>query len=199
MLHVVGELFEAVILALLIFFVIQGSIENFKVEGSSMKPELNGGEYVMVNKLSFFRIDMRRLSDLVPFWDAEAKKEHIPFTGPPERGDVIVFHAPVRPPKDFVKRVVALPGETVEIRSGELYVNGMELEESYELGSGFRHYQDSPPITLRDDEYFVLGDNRGSSNDSKDWGPVQRDDIVGKVAFVYWPWSELPFIDRLGD
>ena len=101
MTHVFRELFEAVVLALLIFFLIQGSIENFKVEGSSMRPELSGGEYVMVNKISFIRVDMRRLSDLVPFWDAEEKKSHLPLTGPPERGDVIVFHAPVRPPKDF--------------------------------------------------------------------------------------------------
>ena len=199
MIVVVRELFEAVILALLIFFVIQGSIENFKVEGSSMKPELSGGEYVMVNKLSFFRMDMRRLSNLVPLWDAKEEMKHIPFTGPPERGDVIVFHAPVKPPKDFVKRVVALPGETVEIRSGGLYVNGVEFEESYELGSGFRDYQDSPSITLGDDEFYVLGDNRGSSNDSKDWGPVRIDDVVGKVAFVYWPLSGLPFIDRVGN
>ena len=197
MTQVFRDLFEAIVLALLIFFLIRGSIENFKVEGSSMKPELSGGEYVMVNKLSFFRVDMGRLSDLVPFWDAEAGKKHIPFTGPPDRGDVIVFHAPVRPPKDFVKRVVALPGETVEIRSGALYINGVGFEESYELGSGFRHYQDSPPVTLKADEFYVLGDNRGSSNDSKDWGPVRLDDIVGKVAFVYWPVSELPFIDEL--
>ena len=197
MTQVFRDLFEAIVLALLIFFLIRGSIENFKVEGSSMKPELSGGEYVMVNKLSFFRVDMRRLSDLVPFWDAQREKSYIPFTGPPERGDVIVFHAPVRPAKDFVKRVVALPGETVEIRSGAVYINGVGFEESYELGSEFRHYQDSPPITLEADEFYVLGDNRGSSNDSKDWGPVRLDDIVGKVAFVYWPVSELPFIDRI--
>ena len=197
MTHVFRELFEAVILALFIFFLIQGSIENFKVEGSSMRPELSGGEYVMVNKLSFFRVDMRRLSDLVPFWDAKEKKSHLPFTGPPERGDVIVFHAPVRPPKDFVKRVIGLPGETLEIRSGAVYINGVELEESYDLGSEFRSYQESQSITLRDGEFFVLGDNRGSSNDSKDWGPVRMEEIVGKVAFIYWPLSELPFIDEL--
>ena len=197
MTHVFRDLFEAVVLALLIFFLIRGSIENFKVEGSSMKPELSGGEYVMVNKLSFFRVDMRRLSDLVPFWDAEIGKKHIPFTGPPNRGDVIVFHAPVRPPKDFVKRVIGLPGETVEIRSGTVYIDGVELEESHQLGSELRHYQDSSPITLKDDEFYVLGDNRGSSNDSKDLGPVRLEDIVGKIAFVYWPVSELPFIDEL--
>ena len=197
MTQVFRDLFEAIVLALLIFFLIRGSIENFKVEGSSMKPELSGGEYVMVNKLSFFRVDMRRLSDLVPFWDAQREKAYIPFTGPPERGDVIVFHAPVRPPKDFVKRVIGLPGETVEIRSGTVYIDDVELEESYELGSGFRHYQDSSPITLKDDEFYVLGDNRGSSNDSKDLGPVRLEDVVGKVAFVYWPVSELPFIDKI--
>ena len=197
MTHVFRELFEAVILALLIFFLIQGSIENFKVEGSSMKPELSGGEYVMVNKLSFFRLDMRRLSNLVPLWDAQREKKHIPFTGPPDRGDVIVFHAPVRPPKDFVKRVIGLPGETVEIRSDAVYINGVELDASYDLGSEFRSYQESQSITLLDGEFFVLGDNRESSNDSKDWGPVRLEDIVGKVAFVYWPLSELPFIDQL--
>ncbi len=199
MTHVFRELFEAVVLALLIFFLIRGSIENFKVEGHSMKPELNGGEYLMVNKLPFFRLDMRRLSDLAPLWDAGDEKRRLPFSSPPQRGDVIVFHAPVRPPKDFVKRVIGLPGETVEIRSGAVYINGVELEESWALGSGFRNYQDSPAITLKDDEFYVLGDNRGRSNDSKDWGPVRLEDIVGKVAFVYWPLSELPFVDRLNN
>ena len=75
MTHVFRELFEAVVLALLIFFLIQGSIENFKVEGSSMKPELSGGEYVMVNKLSFFRVDMRRLSDLSSVLGSRSREE----------------------------------------------------------------------------------------------------------------------------
>ena len=196
--HVIRELVEAVILALLVFFVIQVSIQNFRVEGSSMRPNLEGGEYLMVNKLAFLKLDMHRLSRLVPFWDAaEGDKRYLPFAHPPERGDVVVFHAPVQPPRDFVKRVIGLPGETVELRSGVTYINGFRLEEPYLPGGSLTGSEDA--VTLEDKQYYVMGDNRSSSHDSRDWGPVTLDDIVGKVWFVYWPLSELPFVGKLAD
>ena len=197
--HIARELLEAAVLALLVFFFIQISVQNFRVEGHSMRPTLDGGEYLMVNKLSYFRLDMERLSRLVPFWDAENQRpNYLPFAHPPERGDVIVFHAPTRPSRDFVKRVVGLPGEKVEISGGTVYVNGAPLDESYLSRPDLTDSMECIPkleefdCTLQDKQYFVLGDNRGSSNDSRDWGPVPLDRVVGKVWFVYWPLSRLP-------
>ena len=197
--HIIRELLEAAVLAVLVFFVIQISIQNFRVEGHSMQPTLDGGEYLMVNKLPYLRIDMRRLARLVPLWDVGGpEQKYLLWSHPPERGDVIVFHAPTRPQRDFVKRVIGLPGERVEIRPGSVYVDGVRLDETYLEESNISGSMDCIPnlglvdCTLQEDQYFVLGDNRGSSNDSRDWGPVQLETIVGKVWFVYWPLTNLP-------
>ena len=166
-----------------------------------MQPTLDGGEHLMVNKLSYFRLDMQRLARLVPFWDAKVTEEkYLPFAHPPERGDVVVFHAPTRPKRDFVKRVVGLPGEKVEIRSGGIYIDGHLLDEPYLDESNLANTMDCIPklahanCRLQGNQYFVLGDNRGSSSDSRDWGPVTLEAIVGKVWFVYRPLSKLPFL-----
>jgi len=204
--HIVRELLEALVLALLVFFVIQVSVQNFRVEGHSMQPTLDGSEYLMVNKLSYLRVDMQRLARLVPFWDVKTpEKKFAPFSHPPRRGDVIVFHAPTRPERDFVKRVVGLPGDRVEIRAGAVYVNGDKLDEPYLSTSNLSGSMDCIPklqasnCTLPENQYFVLGDNRSSSNDSRDWGPVHLEGIVGKVWFVYWPLSRLPFVGSFVD
>ena len=189
--HILRELLEAIILAVVVFFVIQISVQNFRVEGRSMQPTLEDDDYLMVTKAAYFKIDMQRLARLVPFWDvAEPEEKYLPFSHPPERGDVVVFHAPSTPPKDFVKRVVGLPGETVEIKDGRVHINDVPLSESYLPIS--RPLDSMDAVELDTDEYFVLGDNRPSSNDSRDWGPVPLTDIIGKVWFVYWPWSKLP-------
>ena len=206
--HILRELLEAAVLAVVVFFVIQISVQNFRVEGHSMQPTLDGGEFLMVNKVSYLTIDMKRLARLVPFWDVEGpEQKYLMWSHPPERGDVIVFHAPTKPQRDFVKRVVGLPGERVEIRSGAVYIDGVVLDETYLEESNISGSMDCIPnlglvgCTLQEDQFFVLGDNRSNSNDSRDWGPVQIDSIVGKVWFVYWPLSNLPlpFFGKIRD
>ena len=197
--RIVRELLEATVLALVVFFVIQLSIQNFRVEGHSMTPTLETGEYLMVNKVPYLRVDMKRLARLIPFWDVdESEEQYLPFSHPPERGDVIVFRAPKKPARDFVKRVIGLPGERVEIKGGVVYINGVKLDEPYPASSDLTRSMPCIPqtaqsnCTLQGDQYFVLGDNRRSSNDSRDWGPVPQENIVGKVWFIYWPLSNLP-------
>ena len=107
--RVVRELLEAVVLALIVFMVIQTSVRNFKVDGSSMNPTLEGGQYLMVNKLVYFQLDMVRLSRIIPFWKEERPDSRF-AVHPPQRGEVIVFHFPRDTRKDFVKRVIGLPG-----------------------------------------------------------------------------------------
>ena len=200
--HVIRELLEAVVLALLVFFVIQLSVQNFRVEGHSMQPTLDSGEYLVVNKLPYFRVDMARLSRLIPFWEVDDPvHKYLPLAHQPDRGDVIVFRAPNNPGKDFVKRVIGMPGERVRISGGEIFIDGARLGKKYVADSDLKRDVDCVPNTLGcvlgEDEYFVLGDNRDHSSDSRDWGPVDLEEIVGKVWFVYWPPSNLPFLDSL--
>ena len=185
------EILEAVLLALVALVVLQGTVRNFKVEGSSMSPTLEGGQYLVVDQLSYFQLDVDRLSRIVPFWDASGTDPKFAFD-PPTRGEIIVFRYPEDPSKDFVKRVVGLPGEKVEVRSGIVHIDDIAMREPY------LHRTDrssARAITLREKEYYVIGDNRRNSNDSRAWGVVPEANIVGKVWLVYWPWDDVHIVD----
>ena len=205
--HIIRELFEAVVLALIVFFVIQISVQNFRVEGKSMQPTLEEKEYLMVNKLTYLRVDLRRLARLIPFWSVERKDErHLPFTHPPSRGDIVVFREPIEGQRDFVKRIIGIPGDHVQIRerADSVYVNGVKLEETY-LPSGSKNNWNqscrAKPVNcnmrLQKNQYYALGDNRRNSNDSRSWGAVSEENIIGKVWFVYWPLCQAPLIGSL--
>ena len=185
------EVSEALILALIVFLVIQGSVRNFKVEGSSMFPSLNSGQFLLVNKLVYFKLDTSRLSRVIPFWDEDTPSNHFAIH-PPRRGEVIVFRFPGDTSKDFVKRVIGLPGEEVEIVSGTTYIDGVALDEPYLTT---KYGSNTAPLLLDDAEYFVMGDNRRSSNDSRNWGAVPEANILGKVWVVYWPVRQAQILD----
>ena len=181
------EFTEALIMALVLFPLLQVSVQNFKVEGSSMAPTIQPGEYVTVNKLTYLKVDIARLSRLIPFWDASDKADVFPFYNGPKRGNIIVFQAPQDPSRDFVKRVIGLPGEKISIKGGVVYIDGQPLDEPYIKASLTRETQDYG--ILGEDQYFVMGDNRRFSNDSRNWGPVPLENIVGSRWFNY----NLPF------
>jgi signal peptidase I len=183
----IREFLEAIVLALAVFLFIQTSIQNFRVEGSSMDPTLKDDQYLLVNKLVYFRLDQERLSRIVPFWRVDRPKESF-AVHPPDRGEVVVFHFPRDPSRDFVKRVIGVPGDSVEIQNGDVFVNGQQLEEPYLESKGFSNMA---PVYLDAKEYFVLGDNRQHSNDSRNWGAVPEANILGKVWIIYWPFSNL--------
>ena len=151
------DLFETIVLTLLIFFVINAFTGRFQVRGSSMEPSMHNEQYVVVSKLAY------RLGD-------------------PQRGDIVVFVSP-NGSDDYIKRVVGLPGERVEVRAGSIWIDGYRLDEPY--------IADRIPYNgewrLGEDEYFVLGDNRANSSDSHAWGPLSRERLVGKAWFIYWP------------
>ena len=191
MLGAAREFIEAILIGIVVFFVLQISVQNFKVEGSSMDPTLEDGEYLLVNKLEYLRVDTERLSNLIPFWNVKEKKTLFLFH-PPRGGDVVVFRYPLDPGRDFVKRIEAVPGQTVEIRHGTVYVDGVPLEEAY-AARGIRD-EYMAPQQMGPDEYFVVGDNRPHSSDSRDWGPVPLENIVGKVWVTYWPLDRLGFL-----
>ena len=188
--RIAREILEAILLALLALIILQGTVRNFKVEGSSMSPTLEGGQYLVVDHISYLKLDVERLSRIVPFWSAEDADPKFAFD-PPTRGEIIVFRYPIDPSKDFVKRVVGLPGESVEVRSGTVYIDDVALSETYLRRSD---RSNARPLVLGDKEYYVVGDNRRNSNDSRAWGVVPEDHIVGKVWLVYWPWDDFHIV-----
>lgn len=158
------------IAALVVVFIVQ----PVKVEGTSMLPRLHDGERIFVNKLIYY--DEYRWAPRV------------------ERGDIVVFWFPDDPSKSYIKRVVGLPGDTIELREGAVRVNGTELDEKY-LDPRFNVSPKSQvPVYVRPNYYFVMGDNRDNSSDSRSWGLVPKKYVYGKALFRYWPLTEASVI-----
>ena len=190
----IRELIETVILALIIFLALQFSVQNFRVEGSSMRPTIVEGQYLLVNKLVYFNLNPRDVRSVLAF-SSSAKAERVyPFHAP-ERQDVIIFHFPRDPSREFVKRVIGLPGDTIEIDDGEVFINGTKLDEPYITK---RDSGDMKLLTVGEDAYFVMGDNRRASNDSRDWGTVPTSNIVGRAWVSYWPLDRLRTLTASG-
>ena len=191
------EIIEAVVLAAGVFMLLQVTVRNFKVDGSSMDPTLEDGQYLLVNRLVYLRVELDRLAKIVPFWKAgEGSSRHAIHA--PKRGEVIVFEFPDsnpnNPKKDFVKRVVGLPGETMRMFDGKVFVNEEVLNEPY---LSHKDHSNASKVTLGEGEYYVLGDNRTHSNDSRSWGAVPEANIRGKVWMVYWPAPGIQIINIL--
>lgn len=158
--RILRELIETTLMTIVVFvFLITFVIQGFKVYGSCMEPNLYTGERLLGNKFVY------RFEN-------------------PSRGDIIVFRFPPDPHKIFIKRIIGLPGETVEIREGKVYVNGKVLDESYMRNVA---HGDFPPQKVPKENVFVLGDNRDSSNDSRFWGDLPIKNIQAKAWLRYWP------------
>ena len=170
-------------LALLIFFSIRVVAQNFKVEGASMEPTLHNGQFLIIVKAAYVRIDGTPFERFFPH-DGLSPYEPDFLFGGPERGDIAVFLSPTPPERDFIKRVVGVPGDLIEVRSGRVYLNGVPQDEPYIRGPA--NYQ-SPPQVVPRGEYFVLGDNRSNSSDSHVWGFLPADNLIGRAWLTYWP------------
>ena len=181
------ELVETLILALLIFVAVRSVVQNFRVEGSSMDPTYATGQYVLVNKALYTRVNLKAIGRFVPFIDSE-ETSHQVFRGP-KRGEVIVFHPPLPGSydRDFIKRVIGLPGDHVQVKDGRVLVNGQELREPYLRSAQTFCGGQWCDVHLGVDEYFVMGDNRPNSSDSRLWGPVSGGNIIGKTWLIYLP------------
>ena len=190
----VREYAEAIILALILaLFIRTFVVQAFKIPSPSMVPTLLVGDHILVNKFLFgFR---------VPFADGK-----IIAIREPERGDVIVFRYPRDRKLDFIKRCVAVGGETVEVREKQVFINGeaVEFEQAVFLdeGSLLTGRDTFGPVTVPDGKVFVMGDNRDNSNDSRFWGYVDLKDVKGKAMVIYWSWNKAkkwPRFARIGD
>jgi signal peptidase I len=161
------DILETVILAVVLYFGINAISARVRVDGLSMNPTLQHGEYILVSRLSY-------------------------KTGEPQRGDIIVFSFPMDQKQDLIKRVVGLPGETISIRNNEVLVNGMKLEEPYIAQSPIY----SGEWTVGEGQLFVLGDNRNDSKDSHQWGLLPVENIIGKALLIYWPPPEWKLVSH---
>src|SRR5437660_458392 len=155
--------FALMLAALMVVFIVQ----PVKVEGTSMLPRLHDGERIFVNKLIYY--DEYRWAPKI------------------ERGDIVVFWFPDDPSKSYIKRVIGLPGDTVEVHDGHVRVNGIDLDESYLNQQLNMSHASRPPTYVKPGYYFVMGDNRDNSSDSRIWGLVPKKYIYGKALFRYWP------------
>ncbi len=170
------SLIIAVVLALFIrAFVIQA----FKIPSGSMIPTLKVGDRIFVNKFLY--------GAKIPFTDIR-----LPALRQPRRGDIVVFRSAESPKKDFVKRLVAVEGEEVEIKGGNLYVNGEIVTETVAIRSIYyynrgEYGREGDAVKIPDDSYYVLGDNSVSSRDSRFWGFVPEKNLIGKAILIYWP------------
>ena len=167
-LSILRELIETLVFTALIFFLVRTFLfENYRVIGRSMEPTLENDQFLVVNKLGY------RLYE-------------------PQRGDIIVFHERADEDRKLIKRVIGLPGEVVEIRHGEVFVDNLPLDEPYLADPGT---SSQSPTSIPEGHYFVLGDHRTNSSDSRSWGTLPEERILGKAWISYWPpslWGIIP-------
>ena len=161
------QVIAVVLIAVGVFFLLRITVQSFVVVGSSMEPNLEDGQRLLVNKVVY---QIRE----------------------PQRGDIIVFHQPNGRQVDLIKRIIALPGDTVEIKDEAVYINGSAINEPY--------IEAAPLYTMAkkeipEGEYFVLGDNRNNSNDSHSWGELPQQNIIGKAWLSVWPPGSIPHYD----
>lgn len=182
--HVIREYAESIVIAVVMALIIKTFvIQAFKIPSGSMIPTLKIGDHILVNKFIY--------GTKLPFTD----RVIIPLKRP-NRGDIIVFKFPDDEKKDFIKRVIGLPGDSVEIKGKKVYINGNLIEDAYAVHSdpmlypaGIQPRDNYGPLTVPQDSYFVMGDNRDFSLDSRYWGFVKLNKIKGKAFIIYWSWN----------
>lgn len=181
------EIIETILLALLIFMMVRGVVLNFRVDGNSMEPSLSHSEMLIINRRAYTSFDLNGMLDALPGVDRDSEDRRYLFN-PPTRGDIVVFRPPGTSSDPYIKRIIGLPGETLEIRDGSVYINGTELDEGYvSSATSWRGGGDQAAVTVPENEYFVMGDNRENSSDSRSFGTVPKDNIIGKSWLAYWP------------
>lgn len=165
--EILSEAVKTLVLALVLYFAISAVTDRVRVENISMQPTLYEGELLVVYKLAY-------------------------QFGEPHRGDIVVFHHNSQPPEDYIKRVIGLPGDTVDIQNGQVSINNRIIQEPYI--SAEPAYQGSWQVP--EGMLFVLGDNRNRSSDSHVWGFVPLDDVVGRAVLIYWPLDSIRILSH---
>jgi signal peptidase I len=181
------EYVESLLIAALIAFLVRGFvIQAFRIPSGSMEPTLQVGDHLLVNRLSY--VVKIPFTDIVVF-----------NIGKPDRGDVIVFRYPKDKSKDFIKRVIGKEGDVIEIKNKVVYLNGKRMAdpnahfaEDQIIPAAYAPRDNMPPVTVPKDSYFCMGDNRDRSLDSRFWGFVRQEELVGRALIIYFSWNGMP-------
>jgi signal peptidase I len=189
----VREVIETIALALFLVLVIHSAVQNYRVEGPSMEPLLLSGDRVVVSRVESIEIDAAHAAGYLPTVDAEVGDTWHPF-GQLEYGDVIVFKWPRDPRQNFVKRIIGLPGDRIKIELGTVFVNDLPVEEPF---VEYTLRQSLAERVVEPGTYYVMGDNRAQSDDSRHWGTVPFDNVIGKIWAVYWPVDRLTALETM--
>ncbi len=184
----VRQAVQTLLLAVLIFAATGAVVQGREVEGRSMEPSLHPGQRLLINRGVYLRVPPARLLGWLPFVHLDEHARYLFHR--PRRGEVIVFSPPVGGGADLIKRVIAVPGDHIRITDGWVYVNGRRLDEPYVNGAGTVCAGPWCDLTLGADEYYVMGDNRVNSSDSRLWGPIRAGTIVGKAWLIYRPLAD---------
>lgn len=185
--RLVWEVVQILVMAVLMVMLIRNFLHNYRIDGISMEPNFHDQQFLIVNRFAYcpgvhIEVPVANISLFERVWCVRT----------PDRGDVVIFEYPRDPSRDFIKRVIGLPNETVEVRAGQVYVDGVLVPEPFGPNPGSYN---APPITVGPDEVYVMGDNRNNSSDSHLWGPLKLEHIIGKALVSYWPpqyWSVVP-------
>ena len=190
----IRELIETVLLSLAVFLALHLSVQNFRVEGSSMVPTLAEGQYIVANKIVYSRVATDSIFRFLPFVQPSGEGDWLYTFHPPEHGEIIIFNFPADRSRDLVKRVIGLPGDVIEIQEGRVIRNGEALDEPYVVNGDRRSYA---PVEVPENSYYVLGDNRRASSDSRDWGFLSDEHVLGRAWVSYWPTEEIGLLHAL--
>jgi signal peptidase I len=189
-LAMIWEVVQVLVLALLMVMVIRNFGQNYRIDGISMEPNFHNGQFLVVNRWAYCPgIHVEIPIANIMLW------EKVWCVRTPRRGDVVIFEYPKDISRDFIKRVIGLPGETVEVRQGKVYINDELMPEPFGPNPGSYN---APPVTVGPGDVFVMGDNRNNSSDSHIWGPLPVNLIIGRALASYWPpqlWSVVPKYD----
>jgi len=171
------DFIETIVIALAFFVLIYFFLmQPHQVKGNSMYANFHDGEYVLTEKVSYYFND-------------------------PQRGDVVVFKSPLNVEQDYIKRVLAIPGDTIKISQGKIYINNKELKEPYLPSDSFTlpasFLTENKEITVPEGKFITIGDNRNHSSDSREWGYVKKEDIIGRSFFRYWPINKMGIIPKV--
>jgi signal peptidase I len=190
------DLIEMVVVVFIVYFGFRSVLLPYQVDGASMNPYLENGERVFVSRTSYAHLDTNDLWNILP-WEHRESDNDVYLFDPPKRGDIVVLHPPDGSEEPYIKRVIGLPGETVTFANGSILIDGVPLVEEY-IADDITWCRGGPwcEVTVPEESVYVVGDNREHSSDSRRFGPVAYDQIIGKAIFSSWPMDTFGPIDR---
>lgn len=189
------EILETALVTIMVLVVVRLVVVNYRVEGQSMAPTLHHQQYLLIDRISYLTID----ASWAQWWPLHGRCERLrcSIVGTPQRGDIVVFWPPtVIADRPYIKRIIGLPGERVEVRGGQVLINGVRLAETYIATPALYEIE---AATVAEGHYFVLGDNRNNSTDSHVFGVVAIEQVIGRAWLSYWPLDQFGLVLPTGE